>query len=103
MKKIKRGILFGCLAGLIDVTPMIMMKLSWDANLSAFSFWVITGLIISTSNLKLNGWKKGLILALLLQVPILIIVAGENINNLLIILPFTIVLGSLLGKFIEKK
>ena len=29
MKKIKIGILFGVVAGIIDVIPMIMQKLTW--------------------------------------------------------------------------
>ena len=34
--KIKIGIFFGIIAGIIDIIPMIIQKLTWDANLSAF-------------------------------------------------------------------
>ena len=41
--KILVGALFGAVAGIIDVIPMIMQSLTWDANLSAFALWVISG------------------------------------------------------------
>ena len=43
MKKIKIGLLLGMVAGVIDVIPMIMQNLTWDANISAFtmdSCWI---------------------------------------------------------------
>ena len=49
ISKIKIGIILGVIAGIIDVIPMIFQKLTWDANLSAFSLWVIAGFMISTS------------------------------------------------------
>jgi hypothetical protein len=41
MKKIKIGILLGIIAGIIDVIPMIIQKLTWDANISAISMWIV--------------------------------------------------------------
>jgi len=35
MEKIYLVLIFGILAGLIDITPMLIMKLPWNANLSA--------------------------------------------------------------------
>ncbi len=46
ISKIKVGIIFGIIAGIIDVIPMIFLKLTRDANLSAFSMWVIAGFMI---------------------------------------------------------
>jgi hypothetical protein len=36
------------IAGVIDVIPMVVQNLTWDANLSAFAHWVVTGFLIST-------------------------------------------------------
>ena len=41
MNRIAIGIVFGIIAGIIDVIPMVLQKLTWDANLSAFSMWVM--------------------------------------------------------------
>ena len=59
ISKIKTGIVFGIIAGVIDVIPMIFQELTWDAILSAFSLWVIAGFMIATSNLKIGGASKG--------------------------------------------
>ena len=53
MNRIAAGIIFGIIAGIIDVIPMIMQNLTWDANLSAFSMWVVIGILIASSNLNL--------------------------------------------------
>jgi len=37
MKKIRLGILLGAVAGIVDVIPMLLQNLSWDANVSAFT------------------------------------------------------------------
>jgi len=55
MKKIKIGILLGVVAGIIDVIPMIMQKLTWDANISAFTMWIVVGFLIATIDLKINS------------------------------------------------
>gem|GEM_PF-5600971 len=38
MKKTFVGIFLGAIAGIIDVIPMILQDLPWNANLSAFTF-----------------------------------------------------------------
>ena len=54
MKKIKLGLILGFVAGLIDITPMIIQKLTWDANLSALTMWTIVGFFISTIDIKIH-------------------------------------------------
>ena len=63
MKKIKIGILLGVVAGIIDVIPMIMQKLTWDANISAFTMWIVVGFLIATIDLKINSIIKGILTA----------------------------------------
>jgi len=65
MKKTATGILFGSIAGLIDVIPMFMMNLSWDAIISAFTMWVIVGFLIASIHLNINSVLKGIIVAFL--------------------------------------
>lgn len=102
MKKTSVGILAGIIAGIIDVIPMIIMDLSWDANISAFLFWIVVGFIISIASINLKGWKKGLLITFLLELPIFVLVAWEDIASLYAMLPFTIIMGSLLGYSIDK-
>ncbi len=102
MKNIKIGIIFGVIAGVIDVIPMIIQKLTWDANLAAFSMWVVVGLMIATSNLKMNSVLKGIIIAFLLLTPSAIIIGWAQPISLIPIFIMTIILGSLLGYFVNK-
>ena len=60
MKKIPLGLLLGTIAGIIDIIPMIIQKLTWNANLSAFTHWVIVGFLIAASNLQIKGARFNL-------------------------------------------
>ena len=100
--KITKGIFLGAVAGAIDILPMIFQNLSWDANLSAFAMWVATGFFIATSDLKLQGHWKGLFVSILLLIPVAILVGWKEPASLVPMAAMTLVLGSLLGHFIEK-
>lgn len=102
MEKIKMGIVLGVIAGVVDVIPMILQKLSWDANLSAFLFWVVCGILISTSEIKIKGAWKGIIIACLMILPTAIIVLKQEPKSLIPIGIMTIILGSAIGWIIEK-
>lgn len=102
MNKITIGIMFGILAGIADVILMIIQKLSWDANLSAFSLWIIVGFLIASSNLIVRGALKGIIISLMVLLPVAILLAWKDAFLLVPVLVTTIILGSLLGYFIDK-
>jgi len=102
ISKIKAGIIFGIVAGIIDVIPMIFQKLTWDANLSAFSLWVIAGFMISTSNLKINSVLKGILISFLILLPAAILIGWKEPTGLIPIFVMTLILGGLLGYFINR-
>jgi len=102
MNKIILGILLGCIAGIIDVIPMILQKLTWDANISAFCLWVVAGLMISTSTLQLPAVLKGILISFLILLPSLILIAWKDTKSIIPILIMTVILGSLLGLSISK-
>ncbi len=101
MKKIQLGILLGVMAGIIDVIPMLIQKLTWDANLSALSLWIISGFLIATTNLKLKGAVKGILITFLVLLPALILIAWKEPVSLLPIILMTFILGPTLGYLIE--
>jgi hypothetical protein len=102
MKKIQLGILLGIIAGIIDVIPMIIQKLTWDANISAFTFWIIAGFLIATTNINLKGILKGLTVSILLLIPLAFIIGGKSPADLIPILIMNVILGSALGFFTDK-
>ena len=102
MKRHLIGIGFGALAGIIDVLPMIFMKLTWDANISAFSMWVVIGFLLSNLKLNIHGILKGLLVSYLVLLPSAILIGWKEPASLFPILIMTTLLGSLIGFIIDK-
>ena len=101
-KQILTGLIFGSIAGIIDVVPMVMQGLSTDANISAFSLWVISGFLIATSSLEIHPIIKGVFIAFLVLIPALILIAWQDPFSLIPITIMTVILGSILGYSINK-
>lgn len=102
MNKIIAGLLLGAVAGLIDVIPMVIQKLPWDANLSAFSMWVVVGFFLSSTNIAMKPFVKGIVVSYLCLLPAAILIAGKEPFSLVPILAMTTILGGLLGVAIHK-
>ncbi len=81
---------------------MLLQKLSWDANLSAFTMWVVVGLLVSVVDLKINPIFKGILIALLALLPTAIIIGAKEPVSLIPIGGMTLILGSLVGFMIDK-
>jgi len=96
-KKIMIGIGLGIIAGLIDLIPMIIQDLPWNANLSAFSMWVVIGFLVSITDLKTNEILKSALIAFLVLLPNLFIIGVTNPISIIPIVIMTILLSSLLG------
>lgn len=102
MKRTVYGILCGAIAGIIDVIPMVLQKLPWNADLSAFIMWVVVGFFLSTSSLKIRGPVKGIVVAFLVLAPNTFIIAAQEPRILIPISIMTLLLGSVLGWVMEK-
>jgi hypothetical protein len=102
MKKPLIGILLGAIAGVVDVIPMIMMNLTWDANLSAFSMWVIVGFLISVVEIKVLPIFKGILMAFLVLFPSAILIGSKEPQSLIPIFAMTTILGGLLGFMVHR-
>jgi CHASE2 domain-containing sensor protein len=96
------GLTIGICAGIIDLIPMIIQKLSWDANLSAFSMWVVIGFFLSISTLKIKGILKGLVISILILFPNLFIIGWKEPVSLIPILIMTMILGAISGYLYQK-
>jgi drug/metabolite transporter (DMT)-like permease len=102
MKKVKIGILLGIVAGIVDVIPMIIQKLTWDANISAFIMWIVVGFLISSLDIKMNSIIKGILIAFLVLLPTGILIGWKEPVSLIPIAIMTTILGGLLGFSIHK-
>ena len=63
------GLILGAIAGILDVIPMVLQGLSWDANLSAFFLWIVSGFMLATSNLRLHPVLKGIVVPFICLLP----------------------------------
>jgi len=101
-KKIIKGIALGAIAGIIDITPMIIQKLPLSSILSAFSMWAALGFLVNTSALKINGTLKGLLLSFLVLLPTAILIGQAEPVSLIPISIMTVILGASLGYASDK-
>jgi len=97
MNPIVAGILLGTVAGIFDVIPMIIKKLTWDANISAFTMWIVVGFFIAAIDLNIQPIIEGILIALLILLPCAILIGWKEPKSLLPILVMTILLGGILG------
>lgn len=100
MKTIIIGIILGIAAGVIDVIPMIIKKLTWDANISAFLMWVIVGFFIATVNLNMNPVLEGILISFLVLTPCAVLIGWKEPKSLIPVFIMTLILGALLGYLI---
>jgi hypothetical protein len=102
MKKIVTGLILGLVAGVIDVIPMVLQKLTWDANLSALAMWIIAGFLIATNELKIYSIIKGILISFLVLFPSAILIGWHEPMSLIPISIMTLILGAFLGFTIDK-
>ena len=102
MKKISTGIVLGIIAGIIDVIPMIIQNLTWDANISAFMMWIVVGFFIATTEIRIPSVLKGIIIGYLVLLPSVFIIGWNDPLSLIPIFIMTTILGGLLGFSYQK-
>lgn len=102
MNRAIKGILLGAIAGILDVVPMIIQKLTWDANISAFLMWLVIGFFLTQIKMNIPGFLKGIIVSFLTLAPIAVLIGWQDPFNLLPVSIMTLILGSLLGLAVEK-
>ena len=91
------GMSLGVVAGVLDVIPMWLQGLTWDANLSAFFMWVVSGFMMATSNLRLAPVLKGILIPFICLLPSAFIIGWKEPFSLIPIGIMTLVLGAMLG------
>lgn len=97
MNDILIAVIIGLVAGLIDVTPMIIMKLEKVANISAFVHYFVLGLIIPFVNWDIDPWLKGIIISFLSALPVMIIVYPKVKKAIIPMIVFSLILGAGIG------
>ena len=91
------ALFIGIVAGIIDVIPMLIQKLDKVSCISAFSHYLVLGLIIPFIHWGIEPWLTGLIVSVLSAIPIMIIVYPKDKKAIIPIAIFSIVLGICIG------
>lgn len=97
MNNLFAALLIGIAAGTIDVVPMIIQKLNKTACISAFVHYLALGVLIPFVQWDIAPWLKGIIIAFLLSLPVMIIVGEKDKKALIPMTIFTIILGAAIG------
>lgn len=98
MKEFFLTLLIGIIAGVLDVLPMIKMKLDSFSKTSAFVHYLIAPFIIfNTGFLGMAWWLKGGALNLVLALPVIILAAKDDKKSVLPMAINSVVLGTIIG------
>ena len=98
MKNFLLTFIIGIIAGLIDILPMLKMKLDKYSISSAFIFYFFMPFVILNINLfGMAWWLKGAVISLMLAVPVIIIAAKSDKKSIVPMFVMSIVLGTLIG------
>ena len=91
-------LLIGIFAGIIDILPMIKMKVDKYSTLSAFVYYLIVPFVIFGINwFERLWWFRGGIISILIAIPVIILVAKEDKKSPIAMTIMSIVLGSIIG------
>ena len=91
-------LLIGMVAGVIDVLPMIKMRVDKYSTLSAFVYYLIVPFVIFGINWFGNlWWLRGGVVAILMAIPVIILVSKEDKKSPVAMIIMSIVLGSIIG------
>jgi len=101
-KKILIGMATGAATGLIDSAIMVFQKYPINEMISGFAFWVVGGFVIAASDIGIKGAMKGIVISLLLLIPIGIPLVYKNPSCVVSMVPFTALLGAVMGHLIDK-
>lgn len=98
MKEVLLTALIGLVAGVMDILPMLKMKLDKHSVLSAFVFYfTLTFIILNIDLFGMVWWLKGGIIAFALALPVIIIVSKEDKKSVPPMIVMSVVLGTLIG------
>lgn len=97
MKNLFIALIIGLSAAIIDVVPMIIQRIDKSACISAFVQWIVLGLIIPFVNWDMQPWLKGLIIAELTALPIMILIFAKEPKSVIPVIVFSAILGIAVG------
>ena len=91
-------LLIGIVVGIVDVLPMIKMKVDKYSTLSAFVYYLIVPFVIFGINWFENlWWLRGGVVSILMAIAVIFLVAKEDKKSPIAMTIMSIILGSIIG------
>jgi hypothetical protein len=97
MSRLFISLLIGLVAGVIDVAPMIVLKIGRRDCISAFVHWIVVSVLIAYVQMPVASWLKGIVVAVLSCLPVVISVSEKDPKSIVPILIMSVVLGAAVG------
>jgi hypothetical protein len=96
-KKIIVSVIIGLAAGLIDLIPLVMVRVPLLNMVSILMFWIVTSYFVANVTLFKNAPLNGLVLSTLNMLPLVVIIYTINPKDFLPMLSMALILGPLVG------
>lgn len=102
MRKYIIGCVMGLLVSLVFVFPLILAKITWLPIWIIPILWAVIGFFIASVDFRLNPLLKGLVIAFLISLPILLFLGWKQPESVLFILIMIALGGPMLGFWLGK-
>lgn len=96
-RKIIVPIIIGLAVGLIDLIPLVMVRVPLLNMISILMFWIITSYFVANVTLLRNSLLNGLVLSTLNMLPLIVVIYTINPKDFLPMLSMALILGPLVG------
>jgi hypothetical protein len=97
MEKFLLAALVGVIAGAVDVLPMALKKVPLITLAVPFTHWIAVALLTAYVQAPVPSWAKGILVALVTTIPVLIDYSQRKPESVLPILAISIGLGAVVG------
>ena len=101
-KKTVVSFLIGALAGLIDIIPGVIEGVDFRITMAGYTFWMVIGFIVAHVSLPMKDWLKGLVIAVLLSIPGIMLISVVDPRSVLPMIIITVLLGPIVGHLTGK-
>ena len=102
MRKYIIGSVMGLLVSLVFVFPLIIAKVTWLPLWIIPILWAVIGFFIAAVDLRLNPLLKGLLIAFLVSLPMLLLFVWKQPESVLFIVIMVSLGGPMLGFWLGK-
>jgi len=96
-RKLIVSMIIGLIAGVIDLIPLVMVRVPLLNMVSILTFWIVTSYFVAHVSLFKNALLNGLVMSTINMLPLVIIIYTINPKDFFPMLSMALILGPLVG------